>query len=66
MGQLKQFFFEESSCEKGCQVISEQIKVDMKVVRDIFEKKKNKDVYFSCSSIIVSIVGNFSLYSIVF
>ena len=50
MGQSKQFPLEESSCEKGCQVTSEQIKADMKAARDIPEKKKNKDVYPSCSS----------------
>ncbi|MEJ1279305.1 F-box protein 38 [Cricetulus griseus] len=50
LGQSKQFPLEESSCEKGCQVTSEQIKADMKAARDIPEKKKNKDVYPSCSS----------------
>lgn len=58
MGQSKQFPLEESSCEKGCQVTSEQIKADMKAARDIPEKKKNKDVYPSCSSTAASTVGN--------
>ncbi|XP_005074725.2 F-box only protein 38 isoform X6 [Mesocricetus auratus] len=60
MGQSKQFPLEESSCEKGCQVTSEQIKADMKAARDIPEKKKNKDVYPSCSSTAASTVGNSS------
>ncbi|EDL09739.1 F-box protein 38, isoform CRA_b [Mus musculus] len=50
MGQAKPFPLEESSCEKGCQVTSEQIKADMKAARDVSEKKKSKDVYPSCSS----------------
>ncbi|ELW66455.1 F-box only protein 38 [Tupaia chinensis] len=62
MGQSKQFP-EESSCEKGCQVTSEQIKADMKAARDIPEKKKNKDVYPSCSSTTTSTVGNSSSHS---
>uniref|UniRef100_A0A8C6GH02 F-box protein 38 n=1 Tax=Mus spicilegus TaxID=10103 RepID=A0A8C6GH02_MUSSI len=49
-GQAKPFPLEESSCEKGCQVTSEQIKADMKAARDVSEKKKSKDVYPSCSS----------------
>nr|KAF6346504.1 F-box protein 38 [Pipistrellus kuhlii] len=63
MGQSKQFPLEESSCEKGCQVTSEQIKADMKAARDIPEKKKNKDVYPSCSSTSASTVGNSSSLS---
>ncbi|XP_005380694.1 PREDICTED: F-box only protein 38 isoform X4 [Chinchilla lanigera] len=63
MGQSKQFPLEESSCEKGCQVTSEQIKADMKAARDIPEKKKNKDVYPSCSSTAASTVGNSSSHS---
>ncbi|XP_036900872.1 F-box only protein 38 isoform X4 [Sturnira hondurensis] len=63
MGQSKQFPLEESSCEKGCQVTSEQIKADMKAARDIPEKKKNKDVYPSCSSTTASTVGNSSSLS---
>ncbi|XP_059554795.1 F-box only protein 38 isoform X4 [Myotis daubentonii] len=63
MGQSKQFPLEESSCEKGCQVTSEQIKADMKAARDIPEKKKNKDVYPSCSSTAASTVGNSSSLS---
>ncbi|XP_045040911.2 F-box only protein 38 isoform X4 [Desmodus rotundus] len=63
MGQSKQFPLEESSCEKGCQVTSEQIKADMKAARDIPEKKKNKDVYPSCSSATASTVGNASSLS---
>ncbi|XP_052011171.1 F-box only protein 38 isoform X6 [Apodemus sylvaticus] len=50
MDQAKPFPLEESSCEKGCQVTSEQIKADMKAARDVSEKKKSKDVYPSCSS----------------
>ncbi|XP_072255097.1 F-box only protein 38 [Pyxicephalus adspersus] len=34
---------EESSCEKGCQVTSEQIKADMKAASDPSEKNKSKD-----------------------
>ncbi|XP_038186279.1 F-box only protein 38 isoform X2 [Arvicola amphibius] len=49
-GPSKQFPLEEGSCEKGCQVTSEQIKADMKAARDIPEKKKSKDVHPSCSS----------------
>ncbi|KAF6081143.1 F-box protein 38 [Phyllostomus discolor] len=63
MGQSKQFPLEESSCEKGCQVTSEQIKADMKAARDIPEKKKNKDVYPSCSSTTASTAGNSSSLS---
>ncbi|XP_048187034.1 F-box only protein 38 isoform X4 [Perognathus longimembris pacificus] len=63
MGQSKPFPLEESSCEKGCQVTSEQIKADMKAARDIPEKKKNKDVYPSCSSTAASTVGNSSSHS---
>ncbi|XP_007516435.1 F-box only protein 38 isoform X5 [Erinaceus europaeus] len=63
MGQSKQFPLEESSCEKGCQVTSEQIKADMKAARDIPEKKKNKDVYPSCSSTATSTAGNSSSHS---
>ncbi|XP_075065700.1 F-box only protein 38 [Mixophyes fleayi] len=37
---------EESSCEKGCQVTSEQIKADMKAASDPSERIKGKD----CSS----------------
>ncbi|XP_043303556.1 F-box only protein 38-like [Cervus canadensis] len=63
MGQSKQFPLEESSCEKGCQVTSEQIKANMKAARDIPEKEKNKDVYPSCSSTTASTVGNSSTAS---
>ncbi|XP_016072860.1 PREDICTED: F-box only protein 38 isoform X4 [Miniopterus natalensis] len=62
MGQSKQFPLEESSCEKGCQVTSEQIKADMKAARDTPEKKKNKDVYPSCSTA-ASTAGNSSSLS---
>lgn len=34
---------EESSCEKGCQVTSEQIKADMKAASDTPEKTRSKD-----------------------
>ncbi|KAM5170956.1 F-box only protein 38 isoform 2-T2 [Mantella aurantiaca] len=34
---------EESSCEKGCQVTSEQIKADMKAASDPSERNKSKD-----------------------
>lgn len=60
MGPPKQCPLEESSCEKGCQVTSEQIKADMKAAREIPEKKKNKDVYPSSSSTSASTVGNSS------
>ncbi|XP_052598248.1 F-box only protein 38 isoform X3 [Peromyscus californicus insignis] len=60
LGPSKQCPLEESSCEKGCQVTSEQIKADMKAARDIPEKKKNKDVHPSCSSTSASTVGNSS------
>uniref|UniRef100_A0ABI7Y2I1 F-box protein 38 n=1 Tax=Felis catus TaxID=9685 RepID=A0ABI7Y2I1_FELCA len=63
MGQSKQCPLEESSCEKGCQVTSEQIKADMKAARDIPEKKKNKDVYPSCSSATASTAGASSSHS---
>lgn len=49
-GQAKQFPSEESSCEKGCQVTSEQIKADMKAASDMPERSKSKDSYGSCSS----------------
>ncbi|KAF2980981.1 hypothetical protein EK904_000927 [Melospiza melodia maxima] len=49
-GQAKQFPVEESSCEKGCQVTSEQIKADMKAASDMPERSKSKDSYGSCSS----------------
>ncbi|XP_017496212.1 F-box only protein 38 isoform X3 [Manis javanica] len=63
MGQSKQFPLEESSCEKGCQVTSEQIKADMKAARDIPGKRKPKDAYPSCSSATASTVGNSSSLS---
>ncbi|XP_019362004.1 PREDICTED: F-box only protein 38 isoform X3 [Gavialis gangeticus] len=50
MGQAKQFHAEESSCEKGCQVTSEQIKADMKAASDMPERNKNKDSYPGCSN----------------
>uniref|UniRef100_A0A5F8GHN1 F-box protein 38 n=1 Tax=Monodelphis domestica TaxID=13616 RepID=A0A5F8GHN1_MONDO len=50
MGQLKSSSIEENSCEKGCQVTSEQIKADMKAASDMPEKKKSKDVYPSCGN----------------
>uniref|UniRef100_A0A480ITK4 F-box only protein 38 isoform X1 n=1 Tax=Sus scrofa TaxID=9823 RepID=A0A480ITK4_PIG len=59
-GPAKQFPLEESSCEKGCQVTSEQIKADMKAARDLPEKKKSKDVYPGCSSASAGTVGNSS------
>ncbi|MEE6479688.1 hypothetical protein FKM82_012334 [Ascaphus truei] len=34
---------EESSCEKGCQVTSEQIKADMKAASDLPERSRGKD-----------------------
>ncbi|XP_063303401.1 F-box only protein 38 [Pelobates fuscus] len=34
---------EETSCEKGCQVTSEQIKADMKAATDPSERSKSKD-----------------------
>ncbi|RMB96564.1 hypothetical protein DUI87_26628 [Hirundo rustica rustica] len=46
-GQAKPFPAEESSCEKGCQVTSEQIKADMKAASDMPERSKGKD---SCGS----------------
>uniref|UniRef100_A0A4W3JXM5 F-box protein 38 n=1 Tax=Callorhinchus milii TaxID=7868 RepID=A0A4W3JXM5_CALMI len=36
---------EESSCEKGCQVTSEQIKADMKLASDAPERSRNKDLH---------------------
>ncbi|XP_059589482.1 F-box only protein 38 isoform X3 [Alligator mississippiensis] len=50
MGQAKQFHAEESSCEKGCQVTSEQIKADMKAASDMPERNKSKDSYPVCSN----------------
>ncbi|XP_066185509.1 F-box only protein 38 isoform X2 [Sylvia atricapilla] len=49
-GQAKQFPVEESSCEKGCQVTSEQIKADMKAASDMPERSKSKDSYGGCGS----------------
>ncbi|XP_010000262.1 PREDICTED: F-box only protein 38 isoform X1 [Chaetura pelagica] len=49
-GQAKQFHTEESSCEKGCQVTSEQIKADMKAASDVPERNKSKDSYPGCSN----------------
>ncbi|NXB51456.1 FBX38 protein, partial [Leucopsar rothschildi] len=49
-GQAKQFPAEESSCEKGCQVTSEQIKADMKAASDMPERSKTKDSYGGCST----------------
>ncbi|KAK9406657.1 F-box only protein 38 [Crotalus adamanteus] len=47
--RVKLFLSEESSCEKGCQVTSEQIKADMKAASDVTtEKNKNKDCNPSC------------------
>uniref|UniRef100_A0A8C0FLG5 F-box protein 38 n=1 Tax=Bubo bubo TaxID=30461 RepID=A0A8C0FLG5_BUBBB len=50
VGQTKQFHTEESSCEKGCQVTSEQIKADMKAASDMPERNKSKDSYPGCSN----------------
>uniref|UniRef100_A0A8D0HJ95 F-box protein 38 n=1 Tax=Sphenodon punctatus TaxID=8508 RepID=A0A8D0HJ95_SPHPU len=47
--QVKEFYSEESSCEKGCQVTSEQIKADMKAASDVPEKNKSKDSSSGCS-----------------
>lgn len=49
-GQAKQLPLEESSCEKGCQVTSEQIKADMKAASDMPERSKSKDSYGGCSN----------------
>ncbi|XP_043925305.1 F-box only protein 38 [Protopterus annectens] len=38
----KLHYAEESSCEKGCQVTSEQIKADMKAANDATERNKNR------------------------
>uniref|UniRef100_U3F8A4 F-box only protein 38 n=3 Tax=Micrurus TaxID=8634 RepID=U3F8A4_MICFL len=47
--RVKLFLSEESSCEKGCQVTSEQIKADMKAASDVTtEKNKNKDCNPNC------------------
>lgn len=47
--RVKLFLSEESSCEKGCQVTSEQIKADMKAATDgTTERNKSKDCYPSC------------------
>lgn len=48
--QAKQFPVEESSCEKGCQVTSEQIKADMKAASDMPERNKSKDSYGTCGT----------------
>ncbi|NXQ87721.1 FBX38 protein, partial [Nyctibius grandis] len=50
VGQTKHFYTEESSCEKGCQVTSEQIKADMKAASDMPERNKSKDSYPGCSN----------------
>nr|XP_033783029.1 F-box only protein 38 isoform X2 [Geotrypetes seraphini] len=42
---------EESSCEKGCQVTSEQIKADMKAASDPPEKSKNLETCGSASDV---------------
>ncbi|KAM7042334.1 F-box only protein 38 isoform 1-T2 [Acridotheres tristis] len=49
-GQARQFPAEESSCEKGCQVTSEQIKADMKAASDMPDRSKTKDSYGGCST----------------
>ncbi|KAJ7316289.1 hypothetical protein JRQ81_002451 [Phrynocephalus forsythii] len=47
--RVKLFLSEESSCEKGCQVTSEQIKADMKAATDgTTERNKSKDCHPSC------------------
>ncbi|XP_028573362.2 F-box only protein 38 isoform X1 [Podarcis muralis] len=47
--RVKLFLSEESSCEKGCQVTSEQIKADMKAASDVTaERNKSKDCYPGC------------------
>ncbi|XP_025022370.1 F-box only protein 38 isoform X1 [Python bivittatus] len=47
--RVKLFLSEESSCEKGCQVTSEQIKADMKAASDVTtERNKHKDCNPSC------------------
>ncbi|XP_069754855.1 F-box only protein 38 isoform X2 [Narcine bancroftii] len=38
------FQVDESSCEKSCQVTSEQIKADMKAASDVPERNRSKDV----------------------
>lgn len=49
--RVKLFLSEESSCEKGCQVTSEQIKADMKAASDVTtERNKNKDCYPGCGA----------------
>ncbi|XP_054424191.1 F-box only protein 38 isoform X3 [Pteronotus mesoamericanus] len=63
LGPAKRPPLEESSCEKGCQVTSEQIKADMKAARDVPEKKKSKDVYPGCSSAAASTAGHASSLS---
>ncbi|XP_074865959.1 F-box only protein 38 isoform X3 [Carettochelys insculpta] len=50
VGQAKQFHAEESSCEKGCQVTSEQIKADMKAANDMPERNKSKESYPNCAN----------------
>ncbi|EMP38141.1 F-box only protein 38 [Chelonia mydas] len=50
VGQVKQFHAEESSCEKGCQVTSEQIKADMKAASDMPDRNKIKDSYPGCTN----------------
>ncbi|XP_075397904.1 F-box only protein 38 isoform X2 [Tenrec ecaudatus] len=63
MGQAKQCPLEGSSCEKGCQVTSEQIKADMKAAREIPEQTQIKGVYPSCSSTTASTAGNSGAHS---
>lgn len=60
VGQTKQFHTEESSCEKGCQVTSEQIKADMKAASDMPERNKSKDSYPVCSNATGSTGGSSS------
>uniref|UniRef100_A0A8C8RI42 F-box protein 38 n=2 Tax=Pelusios castaneus TaxID=367368 RepID=A0A8C8RI42_9SAUR len=50
VGPVKQYHAEESSCEKGCQVTSEQIKADMKAASDMPERNKSKDSYSGCAN----------------
>ncbi|XP_005993429.1 F-box only protein 38 isoform X2 [Latimeria chalumnae] len=47
--QRRQLSTEESSCEKGCQVTSEQIKADMKAANDTPERNKSKEASPSAS-----------------
>lgn len=56
MGQSKQFPLEEDAVRKAVRSPVSRSEADMKAARDIPERKKQKDVYPSCSSTTASTV----------